>query len=219
MADKPSIAETPPRGESSAAGRPSTGAKAGILAAIRAHAPAPAPLPNHAGPWLEFDDPLTRFMAALEVIGARAHRVANLAAIDPIVASIPELAEAKKIVSCVPGVGRANVELDAIDDPHALADVDLAILPGEFGVAENGAIWVSSRGLRQRAVFFITQRLALVLPAAEIVSNMHQAYARAPIGQSDWGAFLAGPSKTADIEQALVVGAHGPRSLDVFCVG
>jgi L-lactate dehydrogenase complex protein LldG len=31
-----------------------------------------------------------------------------------------------------------------------------------------------------------------------------------------WGCFIAGPSKTADIEQSLVIGAHGARSMVIF---
>jgi len=47
---------------------------------------------------------------------------------------------------------------------------------------------------------------------------MHHAYDR--IGDADYGfgLFLAGPSKTADIEQSLVLGAHGSRSMTVFLV-
>ncbi len=91
-------------------------------------------------------------------------------------------------------------------------------MPGEFGVAENGAIWVTDADVKHRAIYFIVQHLALILPTDQIVHNMHQAYERATVGSSSLGVFISGPSKTADIEQSLVIGAHGPRSLTVFCV-
>ena len=45
---------------------------------------------------------------------------------------------------------------------------------------------------------------------------MHHAYDRIAQAEYPFGLFLAGPSKTADIEQSLVLGAHGSRSMTVF---
>ena len=81
-------------------------------------------------------------------------------------------------MSLVPGAGRPNFDPDSVDNPHDLASVDFAILPGQFGVAENAAIWVTDKNLLHRAIYFIVQHLALVIPADQIVDNMHQAYER-----------------------------------------
>jgi L-lactate dehydrogenase complex protein LldG len=48
---------------------------------------------------------------------------------------------------------------------------------------------------------------------------MHQAYEKISNNEYGFGVFIAGPSKTADIEQSLVLGAHGSRSLIVFLMG
>jgi L-lactate dehydrogenase complex protein LldG len=191
--------------------------KNSILQAIRAQRVPAAELPNLDRAWIRYTDPLAQFQTLVESVGGRVVRLASLADLPAALAGLKEFAEANEIVSTIAGVA-GNIDLESIDDPHRLESIDFAILPGEFAVAENGAIWVTDEQLKHRAIYFITQHLALVLPAGQIVHNMHEAYARMRVGASSLGVFISGPSKTADIEQSLVIGAHGPRSLTVFCI-
>ncbi|MEY4986426.1 MAG: hypothetical protein RL567_205 [Bacteroidota bacterium] len=130
------------------------------------------------------------FRASLEVVGARV--------VSP-----------EELEITFPGRRRYDSTLDGL----SLAEVEVLEIDGEFGVAENGAIWLSEDALPHRVAPFICQHL--VINVSEIVPTMHAAYARLGEVKSGFGLFLAGPSKTADIEQSLVIGAHGARSLTV----
>jgi L-lactate dehydrogenase complex protein LldG len=103
-----------------------------------------------------------------------------------------------------------------VSDPHDLEMLNLAIIRGDFAVAENGAIWVSEKQLPHRALPMITQYLAIVIHKSDIITNMHRAYERVKVDETGFGTFISGPSKTADIEQSLVIGAHGARGLVVY---
>ncbi len=202
--------------------------KDAILSAIREAQPPRVELPELGVEWTTYANRRQQFIDMLIAVGGRAICVSNLAALNAQLRELPVYREAKQIVSLVPGVGEANVDPAAVSSPHELAGVDVAILPGQFAVAENGAVWINDQGVPQRVLYYLCQHLVLVLPASEIVDHMHAAYARlatAGVGGASvfahaaFGAFISGPSKTADIEQALVVGAHGPRSLTVFLLG
>src|SRR5690606_23988315 len=80
-----------------------------------------------------------------------------------------------KICSGLPEV-LGNIAFDAIEDPHLLEDVHVAVLQGEWAVAENGAIWLSDEVLGARVLPFITQHLVVILSKQKIVSNMHEVY-------------------------------------------
>ena len=203
-----------------------------ILAALRRNAPAASPLPE-APAAIVYDDAEKQFAETFTSVGGKFVRVAGLAEIDAELEKIEAYTQARKIATLIPGVGRTNghrgisgdlgdinVHLDALKDPHELEGLDFAVIAGEFGVAENGAVWVAGSALGpQRAIFVVTQHLALVVPADQIVHNMHQAYERIRFERPGFGVFISGPSKTADIEQALVIGAHGARSCTLFLVG
>ena len=200
--------------------------KSDILKAVRAHLIEAVDLPDLNEPGIEYPDPESQFIEVLTGVGGSCLKAASREQASAELAKIPAYAQAKKIVSLVPGVGLPNVDLEVIADPHELEDIDFAVLPGQFAVAENGAIWVTDAGIKHRVIYFLPQHLALVVPAEQILHNMHEAYdwlaehQRADgsplFGATGFGVFISGPSKTADIEQSLVIGAHGARSLTVI---
>ena len=99
-----------------------------------------------------------------------------------------------------------------------LINLNWLILDAQFGVAENGAVWVSEKNIFHRVIPFITLHLVLILNEKQIIENMHEAYERLSSFDEGYGVFISGPSKTADIEQSLVIGAQGPLSTTVFLI-
>ncbi len=180
--------------------------------------PVPA-LPSLEGPWITYPDKVGQFGRVLATVGGQAVPVATQAEAFAQMARLPVMASARKVLSLIPGVSQNNVDLAQVADPHALEDVDVTVVQAELGVAENAAVWITDAHIPLRASLFICQHLVVLLHAHDLLDNMHQAYARlGPLGPG-FGMFLSGPSKTADIEQSLVIGAHGARSATVYVIG
>lgn len=85
-------------------------------------------------------------------------------------------------------------------------------MEGCFGVAENGAVWITQQ-VKFKALYFIPTALVIIINKDALVNNMHEAYRQLEGTDYKYGFFVSGPSKTADIEQALVLGAHGPMKV------
>ena len=65
-------------------------------------------------------------------------------------------------------------------------------------------------------MLFISESLAIIVDRNHIVENMHDAYAQIQMSDYGYGCFISGPSKTADIAQALVMGAQAARDVTVI---
>lgn len=179
-----------------------------ILSSIASNKPSLLTLPNV--PIFEGDGSIERFKTVLEGIGGRTVEVTSKddcqTAIDKYYSDLKNVAS---------NIVNASVVVNLDTTKAVLEQIDLAVIQGEIGVAENGTIWVPESNMLNRALPFITQHLVLVLDKKNIVANMHQAYDKLE-GVGGYGVFIAGPSKTADIEQSLVIGAHGARSMMVL---
>ena len=163
----------------------------------------------------DFTDAAAKFSEILRGIGGELVAVENLDAVkNDFEKRFPNV---RNVVCTVENLDLGDVDLAAVADAHDLADVEVAILRGQFGVAENGAIWLTDADIGQHRVLpFMAQHLVLILDKSHVVSNMHDAYRLLKLTETGFGVFIAGPSKTADIEQSLVIGAHGARSLVVY---
>ena len=189
--------------------------KAEIIAAIRQNKPNPVARPASFIPLSSGEPNLeVSFTGMLNQIGGQVLNVENWEEIESYVRE--HFRSDERVVTTIRALQPVFETVDPNADPHSLADVSLAVLPGVIGVAENAAIWLADMQLGVRVLPFICQHLAIVLQHDQLLETMHEAYDHLGNSVQDFGVFIAGPSKTADIEQSLVIGAHGARSLTVF---
>lgn len=172
---------------------------------------------DHAMPTIDIaprlDNLIGQFETNLTMVAGVLHRDAGMQGLQDKVNEL--IKDGQQVISLVNGI-TANRETPA--DPHDLKDIDFAVIKGELAVAENGAVWVRQPDNGHRNTPFICENLLLVVHHDDLVANMHQAMKKLTLNSGEFGSFIAGPSKTADIEQALVVGAHGACSLNVYLV-
>jgi L-lactate dehydrogenase complex protein LldG len=185
-----------------------------ILAAIKTNQPALQQLPQLEGlDAIQYSDSLEQFMHVLKTIGGTVVEINNTNAIIEYVNN--NFRNYKNYVTTLTDLDTIK-KLDEHLSPHFLENIELAIVKAQFAVAENGAVWLTNDEMRIRALPFICEHLAVVVNKKDIVNNMKEAYGLIGNSPYDFGVFIAGPSKTADIEQSLVLGAHGPKTMTVF---
>jgi L-lactate dehydrogenase complex protein LldG len=83
-------------------------------------------------------------------------------------------------------------------------DVDYAVVRAAFGVAETGSVLLTDQDLTVNALAYLAQHLIVLLDPADVVVNMHRAYARPEFSAHRDAVFHSGPSATADIEGVLI---------------
>jgi L-lactate dehydrogenase complex protein LldG len=190
-----------------------------ILAALQQNQPELVPLPSTLS--FERDESLNlveKFKVMAEGIGSKVYVVAGFEEIATVIGM--DFPNEKRIVSAVPELATDAIPAFLLNEsPHTYESVDVAIFKPRIAVAENSALWITEDRMGVRALPFITQHIVMLVDVATLVPDMHAAYLQ--IGDADYGfsTFIAGPSKTADIEQSLVLGAHGPRSMTIFLYG
>jgi L-lactate dehydrogenase complex protein LldG len=162
-----------------------------------------------------YPDPLLQFINMTKSVGGNAIEVEEWRDVNKLIREL--FPDAVEIASNLPGITIATRNPDIVDDASDLNGTDVGIIRGEFGVAENGCVWIPQQ-MKEKAVCFISENLVILLPKSQIVNNMHEAYRRIKFNDYGYGTFISGPSKTADIAQVLVMGAQAARSATVLLI-
>jgi L-lactate dehydrogenase complex protein LldG len=186
-----------------------------ILKNIRRNKPDPIHLGEmDSEQWKSEKDLVTTFIRSLESVGGNVIVISNEPQIQENLHIM--FPDARNIISLVDAIEISTMEKKDNISARDLEMLDLVVIEGQFGVSENGAVWISDKNIYHRSIPFITSHLCVVLKQTNIVDTMHAACTRISDFDEGYGVFISGPSKTADIEQSLVIGAQGALSLTVF---
>ena len=164
---------------------------------------------------ITYPNPLVQFVKMSEMVGGQVIEVDPGRDINVLIREL--FPEAKEIASNLPEITIATRNPDTVGRARDLNGTDVGIIRGQFGVAENGCIWIPQT-MKEKAICFISENLIILLPKSQIVNNMHEAYKRIEFDKEydGYGTFISGPSKTADIAQVLVMGAQAARSATIL---
>ena len=146
-----------------------------------------------------------RFASELEMVGGETRFVANE---DDVAGAIAAFVSER-------GLGPASMDLTT---------ADYSLIRAEALLADTGSAIVIERSAQRRLAPYLPRTCIIVADAADLHASMnaaaleavHTAARRGDLGEA---VIITGPSRTADIEKTLVLGAHGPKSLVVFIVG
>jgi len=181
-----------------------------------------ARVPQHTRP-AQDEDPLVRFVRKFESRAGTVARVADLAA-------VPAAVDAYRERQGLPPRAAIGAALRDLAWPagwtihHGPAGIDeaLSVSPSLAGIAETGSLMLAAGPGSPTTHNFVPDDHVVVLEANRIVEHFEDAWTilRArPEGMPRATNIISGPSRTADVEQTIQLGAHGPRRVHVILVG
>ena len=112
-------------------------------------------------------------------------------------------------------------EIHFHQNKNELKEVEAGITSCEFLVARTGTVLVSSRQTYGRTLSVYPPVHIVIAYVTQLVRNLNDAFERLRAKHKDLPSMISaitGPSRTADIEKTLVLGAHGPKELYVFLI-
>jgi L-lactate dehydrogenase complex protein LldG len=118
-------------------------------------------------------------------------------------------------------LGLPTLLADGRHDKHELEKCDAGITECDALVVQTGSVVVTSRSAGGRALSVLPPHHVILARREQLVSDLPAAFAllkaKYAANYPSMISFITGPSRTGDIERILVLGAHGPKKLTIFC--
>jgi L-lactate dehydrogenase complex protein LldG len=175
---------------------------------------------------IDHTDLIELFATMAEKAAATVVRLANDDEIGPAISSVLKQHNlpASLVVSPeLKGLDWASQKMLEVRFDRATIDDLVSVTPAHAGIAETGTLMLMSAKDRPTTLNFLPDTHIVVLKASDVVATYEDGWDRWRKDHKDGpprtANFVTGPSRTGDIEQQLLLGAHGPRRLVILLVG
>ena len=99
-----------------------------------------------------------------------------------------------------------------------LAEIKFSLVSGSYAVADTGSLIVLYEYSRTSYPHFLAGTVIAIVNFANIAADLFELFEKIEPDAAKNMVIITGPSRTADIEKILILGAHGPRQLIVIAV-
>lgn len=189
--------------------------------------PPPIPLPLIRVPEVSLEAKLDKFCKALEALNGKTHRASSpadarayaerlLAGRQAVASNAPFLAQCG--ITSIAGVSSGIS--DRVELRRLCAELPLGISSADYALADTGSLVMISSLEEARLVSLLPPCHLAVVPKERLLSGLDELLTilPEPAKRSSSMVLITGPSRTADIEQFLVRGVHGPGEIHVVLV-
>lgn len=182
-----------------------------------------SPPPTHVRPRIDDEDLVTRFAQRFESRAGKSARIASRNDVPATVAALADEFDLPHRAMVGAGVGKLRWPKGwQIDHGAAGIDATLGVSCAFLGIAETGTVMMLSGPDSPITHNFVPETHVVVVDADRIVRHFEDGWVK--LRERGEGAprtinFIAGPSRTGDVEQTIELGAHGPRRMHVLIVG
>jgi L-lactate utilization protein LutC len=174
------------------------------------------------------EDRIAPMMARVEALAGRTARVPTMEAAREFVAAA--IAEKTAVASNAPYLAECGIAglpgvrsgVRAVDELKELcAGVDIGITSADYALSDTGTLVMLASPAEARLVSLLPPAHLAVVPKERILTGLDELFTILPdpAAQTSSMVLITGPSRTADIEQILVRGVHGPGQITVLIVG